>query len=148
MSAQLLSTCIPAHQRIERTGAEKSAVYSTSSNTDRDTNTKRKGDKMASDEDYMAFLDKANQDPSAGTAKSSSKKIELKATDSGAKVPAVLSKAVQDQFYISDADEPFVPVYLKTSGKTLPDEGEIDLLSPFTFTTTVSSIFTLQKTYS
>jgi len=77
---------------------------------------------MASDEDYMSFLDKVNQDPSAGTAKTSSKKAELKATDVGVKVPAVLTKAVEEKYYTSDADEPFVPVCLKTQGKTLPDE--------------------------
>jgi len=122
VSAQLLPTSIPLRQRIERIGTEKSALYSTSSKTNPDTNIKSTGGKMASDEDYMAFLDKANQDPSAGTAKSSSKKAEFKATDAGAKVPAVLSKAVEDKYYISDADEPFEPVYLKTTGKTLPNE--------------------------
>ncbi|KAE8445472.1 hypothetical protein EG329_013362 [Mollisiaceae sp. DMI_Dod_QoI] len=82
-----------------------------------------KRDKMASDEDYAAFLDKVNQDPNEGVAKGQSNgKIELKATDKGASVPEVLKKATQDAFYVSDADEPFVPVCLKHSGKTLPDE--------------------------
>ncbi|PMD45172.1 hypothetical protein L207DRAFT_481369 [Hyaloscypha variabilis F] len=78
---------------------------------------------MASDEDYMAFLNKANKDPSEGTAKTQGKgKIELKAVDQGVKVPAALKKATSDAFYVSDADEPFVPVYLKYDGKKLPDE--------------------------
>ncbi|KAH6656315.1 hypothetical protein BKA67DRAFT_654659 [Truncatella angustata] len=82
---------------------------------------------MASDEDYMSFLDKANQDPSAGHAKSaSSGKQEFKALDSGVQVPAVLKSAVKDAFYTSDADEPFTPVCLKwdEDGKGLPDEEE------------------------
>ncbi|TVY26617.1 hypothetical protein LHYA1_G004091 [Lachnellula hyalina] len=76
---------------------------------------------MASDEDYASFLDKANEDPSAGTAKSQDKgKVELKAVDTD--VPAPLTKATKDAFYVSDADEPFEPVALKFSGKTLPTE--------------------------
>ncbi|RDL39094.1 uncharacterized protein BP5553_03434 [Venustampulla echinocandica] len=89
--------------------------------------TRSKGDntgKMASDEDYAAFLDKANQDPNEGVTKQSrsSGKIELKAVDEGVKVPSCLSKATEDVFYVSDADEPFVPVALKYGGKALPDE--------------------------
>lgn len=81
---------------------------------------------MASDEDYMAFLDKANKDPNEGVAKTQSKgKVELKAVDQGVKVPAGLKKATNDAFYISDSDEPFVPVCLKFDGKKLPDEGQL-----------------------
>lgn len=84
----------------------------------------RSADKMASDEDYMAFLNKANEDPSAGTsnAASSSKKVELKTTDDGVDVPGVLVRATKDAWYVSDADEPFVVVALKHDGG-LPDEG-------------------------
>lgn len=81
---------------------------------------------MASDEDYMAFLDKANRDPSEGYSKpQSSGKQEFKATDDGAQIPAAIQEAVKGTFYSSDADEPFVPVYLAwdESGKGLPDEG-------------------------
>jgi hypothetical protein len=85
--------------------------------------------RMASDEDYMAFLNKANKDPNEGTAKTQSKgKMELKAVDQGVRVPAGLKKATSDAFYISDADEPFVPVCLKFDGKKLPDEGQLLLL--------------------
>lgn len=89
-------------------------------------------DKMASDEDYASFLDKANEDPNKGAAKTqSSGKIQLKAVDQGVTVPAGLKKATKDAFYVSDADEPFEPVVLKHSGKSLPDEGvflaEVDL---------------------
>lgn len=86
---------------------------------------------MASDEDYAAFLDKANRDPNEGLQSSSGGKVELKAMDSGVEVPAVLKKAVGDAFYMSDADEPFVPVALKYKGKGLPDEG-VNSISPAT----------------
>ena len=82
---------------------------------------------MASDEDYMNFLDKANQDPSAGgsTVKAQGAKAELKATDKNVEIPAPLRAATKDAFYVSDADEPFVPVALEwdEAGKGLPDEG-------------------------
>ena len=81
---------------------------------------------MASDEDYSAFLDKANEDPNKGIAKTQSSrgKVQLKAVDQGADVPAVLKKVTKDAFYVSDADEPFEPVCLKLAkGKGLPDEG-------------------------
>ncbi|XXG97214.1 glucose repression mediator protein [Hypoxylon texense] len=82
---------------------------------------------MASDEDYMAFLDKANRDPSEGYSKpQSSSQQEFKATDDGAQIPAAIQEAIQGTFYSSDTDEPFVPVYLawNESGKGLPDEEE------------------------
>jgi hypothetical protein len=90
--------------------------------------------RMASDEDYLAFLDKANKDPSEGVAKSaSSQRQEFKATDSGAQVPAILESAIKGAYYSSDADEPFLPVCLKwdEGGKGLPDEGMLS--SPASF---------------
>lgn len=84
---------------------------------------------MASDQEYMDFLDKANEDPSKGAARSQSQglaKAQFKTTDQGVEIPAALQEATQDAFYISDADEPFVPVALNwdEAGKKLPDEGE------------------------
>ncbi|TGO67135.1 hypothetical protein BOTNAR_0047g00020 [Botryotinia narcissicola] len=78
---------------------------------------------MGSDEDYMAFLDKANEDPSAGTSKatSSNKKAEFKTMDDDLDVPSVLVRATKDAWYTSDADEPFVVVALKCEGG-MPDE--------------------------
>ncbi|KAI1311799.1 hypothetical protein F5Y03DRAFT_342362 [Xylaria venustula] len=87
--------------------------------------------RMASDEDYMAFLDKANRDPSEGYAKpQSSSNQEFKATDDGAQIPAAIQQAAKDAFYVSDADEPFVPVSLAwdEGGKGLPDEEELATL--------------------
>ncbi|KAI1364303.1 hypothetical protein F5Y08DRAFT_307222 [Xylaria arbuscula] len=86
---------------------------------------------MASDEDYMAFLDKANRDPNEGyAAPQSSSKAELKTTDDGAKIPAAIQEATKDAFYVSDSDEPFVPVSLAwdEGGKGLPDEEELATL--------------------
>ncbi|KAI9643984.1 hypothetical protein NHQ30_007336 [Ciborinia camelliae] len=79
---------------------------------------------MATDEDYMAFLDKANEDPSAGTSKTTgnSKKAEFKTMDDEVDVPGVLVRATKDAWYISDSDEPFVVVALKNEGSGLPDE--------------------------
>jgi len=92
---------------------------------------------MASDEDYMAFLNKANQDPNEGYAEPQSSGQEFKTTDDGANIPAVIQEATKDAFYVSDADEPFVPVCLAwdEAGKGLPDEGmlvdSVQLPQPF-----------------
>ncbi|KAI1506473.1 hypothetical protein F5X99DRAFT_3932 [Biscogniauxia marginata] len=90
------------------------------------TTTRTTEAKMASDEDYMAFLDKANKDPSEGYTKTQDKQQEFKATDEGAVIPAAIQEATKDSFYVSDADEPFVPVSLAwdEGGKGLPDEEE------------------------
>ncbi|GAB1313146.1 hypothetical protein MFIFM68171_03356 [Madurella fahalii] len=90
---------------------------------------------MASDEDYMAFLNKANQDPSEGVPLSTTAKgqeqqgrMALRATQPGVEVPATLARLVAkgDAFYVSDADEPFEAVALgwDETGKGLPDEEE------------------------
>ncbi|KAI1815702.1 hypothetical protein GGS20DRAFT_542358 [Poronia punctata] len=85
---------------------------------------------MASDEDYMAFLDKANKDPNEGYVKPRSNEHEFKTTDEGAAIPAAIREATRDAFYVSDADEPFVPVCLAwdEAGKGLPDEEEFAAL--------------------
>jgi len=92
---------------------------------------------MASDEDYMAFLDKANRDPSEGYAKpqsggGGSGAMEFKTTDDGVEMPKVLKEATREAFYVSDADEPFVPFALGFKGQGLPDEGMF-YVSPFFF---------------
>lgn len=87
---------------------------------------------MASDSDYASFLDKVNQDPSGGVAKSEShggsKKEGFKATDAGVQIPTVLKRAVVDAFYVSDADEPFEVVGLNYGATKLPDEGMLALV--------------------
>lgn len=83
---------------------------------------------MATDDSYMEFLKKANGDPSAGLSSAASHgdkdKKELKAADQGAEIPEALLAATKDAFYVSDSDEPFVPVSLAwENGEGLPDEG-------------------------
>lgn len=86
---------------------------------------------MASDEDYMAFLNKANEDPQAGYAKPADTGAGkgFKAQDTGVDVPKPIATALEkgDKVYVSDADEPFVAVALSwdEGGKGLPDEGEL-----------------------
>lgn len=115
---------------VEKEKIRRSPEPSTSANANDHTEGNGKGHEitMASDEDYAAFLEKANADPSAGAGKSKTQsssggKVQLKAVDQGVEVPASLRKATQDAFYVSDADEPFEPVALRFKGKTLPDEG-------------------------
>jgi hypothetical protein len=86
---------------------------------------------MASDEDYMAFLNKANEDPSKGLARGSTapqaSAKAFRATQEGVEVPAPLVKVCENRDYISDADMPFEPVALgwDEGGNGLPDEGEL-----------------------
>jgi hypothetical protein len=74
---------------------------------------------MASDEDYSSFLDKANQDTGAGKATTQSKKASTKAVDTA--VPKSLEEV--EEYYVSEADEPFEPVSLKWDGDSLPSDG-------------------------
>lgn len=69
---------------------------------------------MASDADYASFLDKANQDTgaSATTQSSSSKKFSTKSVNTT--VPVELEEI--QEYYTSDADEPFEPVSLEWEG--------------------------------
>jgi hypothetical protein len=89
---------------------------------------------MASDEDYMAFLNKANEDPNAPAPQSAATggKLQLKTLDAGEELPEELRTPTQneDWIYISDADEPFVGVSLKTTSTKLPDESESANSSP------------------
>jgi hypothetical protein len=86
---------------------------------------------MASDEDYMAFLNKANQDADdahATAAQSNSSKTMLKALDSGEEAPKEIREVCSKAVYVSDADEPFEQVSLRWTGEGgLPDEGEFFL---------------------
>ncbi|KAJ2902339.1 anthranilate synthase component 1 [Zalerion maritima] len=65
---------------------------------------------MSSDNDYMAFLNKANQAPGAGVAQTSSAspptKKDFKTMDEGESTPAEIKEVTTDRFYTSDADEP------------------------------------------
>lgn len=74
--------------------------------------------RMASDEAYSSFLDQANQDTGAAKATSQPASTSTKTTDTD--VPVSLLQV--EQFYVSDADEPFEPVSLKWSGSNMPSE--------------------------
>ncbi|KHO02005.1 uncharacterized protein MAM_01006 [Metarhizium album ARSEF 1941] len=83
---------------------------------------------MASDQDYMTFLDKANQDVDDGKALAAKQeengKAAFKTMDEGSQAPKVIRDACQDAVYVSDADEPFEQVSLRWGGDGLPDETE------------------------
>jgi hypothetical protein len=79
--------------------------------------------KMSNDDDYMAFLNKANQDTGAGAATQG--KTTFKTKDQGAQVPKPISDVCKNAVYTSDADEPFEEVSLKWEGKNgLPSESK------------------------
>lgn len=86
---------------------------------------------MASDEDYMAFLNKANNDADeahAAARAQSGGKAQLKTLDAGEQAPQAIVDVCKTAVYTSDADEPFVQVSLKWAGEGgLPDEGEFFL---------------------
>ena len=79
---------------------------------------------MSSDEAYGSFLEQANQDTGAANASTTSKKTATKSVNT--EVPQVLEKV--EQYYTSDADEPFEPVSLKWKSKNMPSEGEKSVL--------------------
>lgn len=74
---------------------------------------------MSSDEAYSSFLEQANQDTGSSNASAQSSSATTKAVDTD--VPVSLQKV--EQYYTSDADEPFEPVSLKWSGSNMPSEG-------------------------
>lgn len=92
---------------------------------------------MASDSDYMAFLNKVNQDPAAAHVSTAATmtSTEFKTMDDDMDVPKPIQKVTTDRFYTSDADEPFVPVCLKweDNGNELPDESEFSRLFFYRF---------------
>lgn len=75
---------------------------------------------MASDEDYASFLDKANQDTGATKVSSQSQSVGTKAVNT--EVPQALQQV--EEYYTSEADEPFEPVSLKWEGDKAPSESE------------------------
>lgn len=71
---------------------------------------------MSSDADYAAFLEKANEGTGAVEQQSSSKKGYGTSSVNTA-VPKALEKV--EEYYTSDADEPFEPVALKFDGSSV-----------------------------
>jgi hypothetical protein len=95
---------------------------------------------MASDSDYMAFLNKADSQREAGTSQphtessEPSQQIRTKTGEPGAAVPSALKEV--DAFYISETDEPFEPVVLKWEGAaqgSWPSSGMINNFCFFLF---------------
>ena len=66
---------------------------------------------MSSDADYASFLDKANQDTGSAESQSVSQKKSRGTNSVNTSVPKVLEQV--EEYYVSDADEPFEPVALK-----------------------------------
>lgn len=75
---------------------------------------------MSSDEAYSSFLDQANQDTGVGKASTQSSSATAKAIDTD--VPVSLQKI--EQYYQSEADEPFEPVSLSWDGNNMPSESK------------------------
>ncbi|KAI4290522.1 MAG: hypothetical protein L6R35_000213 [Caloplaca aegaea] len=73
---------------------------------------------MSSDDTYSSFLDQVNQDTGASKVSSESNAATAKVTDTD--VPMELQHV--DQYYTSEADEPFEPVSLQWNGKNMPSE--------------------------
>ncbi|ATY63188.1 hypothetical protein A9K55_009107 [Cordyceps militaris] len=100
--------------------------------TERATSRQGQAADMASDDDYMAFLNKANKDADEAHARASETarggggtRAQLKTLDAGQTAPQGIVSVCKEAVYTSDADEPFVPVSLKYAGAgSLPDEEE------------------------
>lgn len=78
---------------------------------------------MSSDDTYSSFLDQVNQDTGASKVSSESNAATAKVTDTD--VPMELQHV--DQYYTSEADEPFEPVSLQWNGKNMPSEGSFNV---------------------
>lgn len=73
---------------------------------------------MSSDDAYSSFLDQANQDTGASKVSSKSDTATTKAVNT--EVPVGLQNV--EQYYTSEADEPFEPVSLQWDGNNMPSE--------------------------
>jgi hypothetical protein len=125
----------------------------TSSSAADNNNNNNNNNNNSADQAYLAFLDKANEDPAKGSssvsaAATGSENMTPKAegrgfrtTQAGVEVPAPLARlCARDVFYVSDADEPFEPVAIRwedDAGRGLPDEGR-SLSLPISFSISLS----------
>jgi len=75
---------------------------------------------MSSDADYASFLDRANQDTGSTRVSAESKSVGAKSVNT--EVPKALEEI--EEYYVSDADEPFEPVSLKFDGDSVPSAGK------------------------
>lgn len=74
--------------------------------------------RMSSDDSYSSFLDQANQGTGADNVSAKGDTAATKAVNTD--VPVGLQSV--EQYYTSEADEPFEPVSLKWDGKIMPSE--------------------------
>ncbi|KAF2830057.1 hypothetical protein CC86DRAFT_367936 [Ophiobolus disseminans] len=81
---------------------------------------------MSSDADYASFLDKANQDTGAAQQQSTSSKKSYGTKSVDTAVPKALEQV--EEYYVSDADEPFEPVALKFGGESISADELNELL--------------------
>ena len=81
---------------------------------------------MSTDAEYEAFLEKTNQDAKTGgnsmdTAEAAPQSRSSSIITVNTAVPAALQDV--EEYYMSDADEPFEPVSLKWTEKDIPSAG-------------------------
>ncbi|KAJ5973011.1 uncharacterized protein N7479_002929 [Penicillium vulpinum] len=83
---------------------------------------------MSSDDAYMAFLNKANEDSSGNQAvQQGAGTVKTETVHSSLSVPKPLQSV--DAYYTSDTDEPFEPVALKWDGAAKGSWPSVDQLS-------------------
>ncbi|UKZ54700.1 hypothetical protein TrVGV298_008512 [Trichoderma virens] len=82
---------------------------------------------MASDEDYMAFLNKANQDADEGRAAAQSSRgagaqREFKTADEGSELPKSIAEVCRDAFYVIE--------FAKLINHWDAENAQIDIMDP------------------
>ncbi|KAL8710290.1 MAG: hypothetical protein Q9220_005060 [cf. Caloplaca sp. 1 TL-2023] len=91
---------------------------------------------MSSDDAYGSFLEQANQDTGSGNATTKDKTKSTRAVNT--EVPPGLLNI--EQYYTSEADEPFEPVSLQWEGNNMPSENDFaDLISHDSDVSTMST---------
>jgi len=72
---------------------------------------------MSSEAEYAAFLDKANQEIGSAESRDASQKEGHGSKSVNTAVPKMLEQV--EEYYVSDADEPFEPVALRFEGSSV-----------------------------
>ncbi|KAL8730277.1 MAG: hypothetical protein Q9166_004160 [cf. Caloplaca sp. 2 TL-2023] len=91
---------------------------------------------MASDDAYNSFLGQANQETGASKSSTSAQSATTKAVNT--EIPVRLQGV--EQYYTSEADEPFEPVSLQWDGNNMPSENEFaDLIGHDSEVSTMST---------
>jgi hypothetical protein len=104
-------------QQTSLTRRNPQASYELSRPITRTAQVKITSRNMSSDADYASFLDKANQDTGAAEQQSTSNKKSYGTKSVDTAVPKVLEQV--EEYFVSDADEPFEPVALKYDGSSI-----------------------------